>query len=369
MDEKAFWVGFNHVKGIGAVRLQALLQHFGSLKEAWHASKSALREAGLSERLCDSIVHLRSTVDIARIYENIQKGSIHIFTWNDPEYPRLLKEIDQPPPTLYVRGDLKLEDEWAISIVGTRRVTAYGRQTTEELASYLAENRITIVSGLARGVDSIAHHSALKSGGRTIAVLGSGVDIIYPPESKQLADRIIENGALVSDYPPGTPPDAANFPPRNRIISGMSIGTVVVEAGAKSGALITATFAVEQGREVFAIPGNIHAPQSEGTNSLIQQGARPLLHMHDVLDALNLVQLKEHHAMRELIPLDATEAALINILGKEPLHINDIYKKSGLPISQVSATLALLELKGMVNHLGGMTYTVVREESTEYGIK
>jgi DNA processing protein len=194
------------------------------------------------------------------------------------------------------------------------------------------------------------------------------VDIIYPPEGRLLADRIMDNGALISDYPPGTPPDAANFPPRNRIISGLAIATVVVEAGAKSGALITATFAVEQGREVFAVPGNIHAPQSEGTNYLIQQGARPLLQARDVLDALNLEQLKEHHAMRELIPLDATETALIQILGQEPLHIDAIHKKSGLPISQVSATLALLELKGLVNHVGGMNYTVIHEESTEYGV-
>jgi DNA processing protein len=368
MDEKAYWVGFNHIKGIGAVRLQALLSHFERLENAWGASKAALRAAGLSERLAESVVRLRSDLDPEKLYENILKKSIRVVTWMDETYPRRLKEIEQPPPTLYVKGSFLLEDEWSISIVGTRRVTAYGRQATEELATYLAQNHITIVSGLARGVDGAAHQAALKSGGRTFAVLGSGVDIIYPPENRLLAEKVASNGAIISDYPPGTPPDAANFPARNRIISGLSIATIVVEAGIKSGALITAEFAVEQGRDVFAVPGNIHAPQSEGTNFLIQQGARPLLRPKEVLDTLNLQQIQEHRAMRELLPVDDVEAALIKILSQEPMHIDEIHQQSGLPISQVSATLAMLELKGLVNHVGGMHYTAVRDDNAEYRI-
>ena len=208
-----------------------------------------------------------------------------MLTWEEDAYPRRLKEIDQPPPVLYLRGDLLPADEWAVAIVGTRRITAYGRQVTEEVATTLARSGVTVVSGLARGVDSVAHKAALDAGGRTIAVLGSGVDVIYPSEHRSLAERMIASGAILSDYPVGTAPDGVNFPPRNRIISGLSLAVIVVEAGQKSGALITAEFAAEQGRDVFAVPGNINAPQSAGCNALIQQGARPLLQARDVLEA------------------------------------------------------------------------------------
>ena len=199
-----------------------------------------------------------------------------MLTWEDAAYPHRLKEIDQPPPVLYLRGEILDEDGWCVAMVGTRRITVYGRQVAEEMASFLARRGITLVSGLARGVDGVAHEACLRAGGRTFAVLGSGVDRIYPPEhEKPGRTRIIERGAVISDYAPGTPPDSANFPPRNRIISGLSLATIVVEAGETSGALITATFAAEQGRDVLAVPGNINAPQSKGTNRLIQNGARP----------------------------------------------------------------------------------------------
>ncbi len=189
-----------------------------------------------------------------------------------------------------------------MAIVGTRRVTSYGRQVTEEIAAFLAQNGITVVSGLARGVDGIAHQAALNAGGRTFAVLGSGVDRIYPPEHRNLAEAIIGSGAILSDYPPDTPPEASNFPPRNRIISGLSMGTIVIEAGETSGALITANFSVEQGREVFAVPGNIFAPQSKGPNKLLQQGAHLLLKPHDILDVLDLTRVTEHRAARKALP-------------------------------------------------------------------
>jgi DNA processing protein len=277
-----------------------------------------------------------------------------------------LKEIDQPPPILYVRGELTTEDAWAVAVVGTRRVSAYGRQVTEELASFLAANGVTVVSGLARGVDAIAHQSALKTGGRTVAVLGCGVDRVYPPEHMQLAGKMLASGALLSDYAPGTPPDASNFPPRNRIISGLAMATVVVEAGETSGALITAQFAVDQGREVFAVPGNILAPQSKGTNRLIAQGAHPMLSGRDLLDVLNLTRVSEQRNVRKALPTDETESKLLGVLTHEPLHMDDIRNQTGLPIERVSATLVMMELKGLVRQVGGNNYVAVREEQAEY---
>jgi DNA processing protein len=237
---------------------------------------------------------------------------------------------------------------------------------TEELSAFLGANGLTVVSGLARGVDALAHQSALKAGGRTLAVLGSGVDRIYPPEHRGLADQIIERGAVISDYAPGTAPDAANFPPRNRIISGLSLGVVVIEAGETSGALITAEFAAEQGREIFAVPGSILAPQSKGTNKLIQRGAQPLLTPNDLLQALDLSRMNEQKAARKVIPGDAIEAQLMQALGEQPLHVDDLRNQTGLPIEKVSATLALMELKGMVRQVGGMNYVLIREDQEGY---
>ncbi|HAV76130.1 MAG TPA: DNA-protecting protein DprA, partial [Anaerolineae bacterium] len=272
MDDKKFWIGFNLIKGIGAVRMQGLLAYFGDLESAWRSSQAELAEAGLGLKVIERVVQARESVDLDKVWEKIEKQGIKILTWQDETYPQRLKEIDQPPPVLYIRGEYLPDDLFAVSIVGTRRVTPYGRQITEELASFLAANGMTVISGLARGVDVIAHQTSLKAGGRTIGILGSGVDRIYPPEHRALAEQIMERGAIISDYPPGTPPDASNFPPRNRIISGLSLAVVVIEAGETSGALITAEFAAEQGREVFAVPGSILAPQSKGTNKLIQQG-------------------------------------------------------------------------------------------------
>ncbi len=366
MDEKKYWVGFNLIKGIGAVRMQSLIQHFDGLESAWKAAPADLAAAGMSLKLIERIVKARDQVDLDKVWAKIESQGIKILTWEDEAYPQRLKEIEQPPPVLYVRGEYLPDDLFAVAIVGTRRVTPYGRQITEELAAHLAGNGITVVSGLARGVDAVAHQSALKAGGRTIGVLGSGVDKIYPPEHRQLAERMETSGAVVSDYAPGTPPDASNFPPRNRIISGLSLAVVVIEAGETSGALITAEFAAEQGREVFAVPGSILAPQSKGTNKLIQQGALPLLSINDLMQALDLGRMGEHKTARKVIPADETEARLMNVLGPQPLHVDEIRNQTELPIEKVSATLALMELKGMVRQVGGMNYVAVREEQSDY---
>jgi DNA processing protein len=366
MDEKKYWVGFNLIKGIGAVRMQSLIQHFDGLESAWKAAPAELAAAGLSLKLIERIVQARKQVDLDTVWAKIESQGIKILTWEDEAYPQRLKEIEQPPPVLYLRGEYLPDDLFAVAIVGTRRVTPYGRQITEELAAHLAGNGITVISGLARGVDAIAHQTALKAGGRTIGVLGSGVDKIYPPEHRQLAEQMAERGAIVSDYAPGTPPDASNFPPRNRIISGLSLAVVVIEAGETSGALITAEFAAEQGREVFAVPGSILAPQSKGTNKLIQRGALPLLSINDLMQALDLGRMSEHKAARKIIPADETEARLMNVLGAQPLHVDEIRNQTELPIEKVSATLALMELKGMVRQVGGMNYVAVREEQSDY---
>jgi DNA processing protein len=365
-DPKLYWIGFNLVKGIGAVRTQMLLDAFGDLQTAWKASTGALRQAGLSQKLVETFIQVRAEVDLELVWNNIQKQGIHVLTWEDPEYPRRLKDIDQSPPVLYIRGEYHQDDEWAVAIVGTRRVTAYGRQVTAEIAGALAHSGVTVISGLARGVDAVAHQSALDAGGRSLAVLGNGVDRVYPAEHRLLADRLAKSGALISDYAPGTPPEAINFPPRNRIISGLSMAVVVVEAGERSGALITANFAAEQGKEVFAVPGNIHVPQSAGTNRLIQQGAHPFLSVQDMLESLDLTLVSEQRSMRKAIPADEFEARLLGMLAEQPLHVDDISQQADLPIAMVTSTLALMELKGMVRQVGGMQYIAVREAPGEY---
>lgn len=366
MDDKKYWIGFNLIKGIGAVRMQGLIAYFGDLETAWRSSAADLSEAGLGAKVIERVIQARENVDLDKVWEKIEKQGIKILTWQDEAYPQRLKEISQPPPVLYIRGEYLPDDLFAVSIVGTRRVSPYGRQITEELASFLAANGMTVISGLARGVDSIAHQTALKAGGRTLGILGSGVDRIYPPENRALAEKMMERGAIISDYAPGTPPEASNFPPRNRIIAGLSLAVVVVEAGETSGALITAEFAAEQGREVFAVPGSILAPQSKGTNKLIQQGALPLLSVTDLMQTLDITRVGEQKSARKIMPSDATEEKLLNVLGYEPLHVDEIRNQSELPIEKVSAALALMELKGMVRQVGGMNYVAVREVQSDY---
>jgi len=365
-DQKRFWVGFNLVKGIGAARLRTLMDAFGDVQTAWRAGEDQLLASGLSPRIVENLIQMRADLDLELVWERLQAQGIRVMTWEDPDYPRRLMEIDQPPPVLYALGDLVDADTWSIAVVGSRRITSYGRQVTEDIAASLARNGITVVSGLARGVDAVAHQAALRAGGRTLAVLGSGVDRIYPPEHRQLAEQIVSQGAILSDYPPGTPPDASNFPPRNRIIAGLAQATVVVEAGERSGALITASFAAEQGREVFAVPGNIYAPQSRGPNRLILEGARPLLDVKDLLEVLDLVSIGNFRQARTVLPADAVEAQLFSLLGREPMHVDEIRSRADLPIEKVSAALTLMELKGMIRQVGGMHYVAARETGPDY---
>lgn len=358
-NDKKYWIGFNLVKGIGSVRFQQILSYFNDLSVAWDAPPEAYHQVGLPERVLLNFFKMRKEIDLDQVYESILTQNVTVLTLEDQSYPRLLREIDQSPPVVYLKGNLDPADDFSVALVGTRRLSPYGRQVTRDTSIFLAGHGITIVSGLARGVDGLAHRYALEAGGRTIAVLGSGVDIIYPPEHRKLAEAICENGALISDYPMGTQPEGVNFPPRNRIISGLSLATIVVEAGERSGALITADFAMEQGREVFAVPGNVLSPTSRGTNALIQSGAYAMISPKDVLDVLNLSQVNEIKSARQVLPSSALEAKVLQVLDFEPKHIDEICHLAGISIDQISAALTLMELKGMVQQVGGMRYVAV----------
>jgi len=369
MNDLRYWIGFNIVRGIGPTRLRALLDYFGDVKRAWHAPVEGLRRTGLDSRSLKNLLAARSTLDLEQELERIAATGARALTWQSPDYPRLLREIPAPPPVLYVKGTLTEEDAWTMAVVGTRRASTGGREVTRRLATALARSGITIVSGLARGIDSVAHRAALKAKGRTIAVLGCGIDRVYPPEHRKLAEEIIAHGALVSDYPLGTRPEGRNFPPRNRIISGLSLGVLVTEAGVRSGALITADYAAEQGRDVFAVPGSILMRGSAGTNALIRDGAKVVLGPEDILEELNLTMVTEQTEARQVLPANETEAALLAYLSAEPTHVDELQQQVELPIPQVTSTLALMELKGLVRQVGGMNYVVAREAGVKYVVE
>lgn len=354
------------ITGIGRVRFAQLENYFGNLENAWLADINDLKKAGLDRSAIDDISSSRSKICIDDEMEKLQRKHIVVFTYHDSGYPSRLKEIYDYPPVIYVRGTIESRDEWSIAVVGTRRASVYGRQVTEDIVTDLARNQITVVSGLARGIDAIAHRSALRAGGRTIAVFACGLDTIYPAENAELARNIISQGALISEYPPEAKPRAENFPRRNRILSGLSLGVLVVEAGETSGAIITANMALEQDREVFAIPGSILSPSSVGTNRLIQEGAKLVTGCSDILEELNLTSIAHQIEMKEIIPPTETEALLIKQLSPEPVHIDDVCRSTGLSIAIVSSTLTMMELKGMVRQVGNMNYVLAREMREEY---
>lgn len=361
MADLGYWLGFNCVRGIGPARLRALIDYFGDLQPAWHAPVEDLRDAGLDRRSIQNLLTARQQLDLERLLRQLAHSGAQALTWQDEAYPARLRAVYDPPPVLFVRGTLTTTDEWSVAMVGTRKPTAYGREVARQLAGEVARRGITVVSGLARGIDAEVHRAALDAGGRTIAVLGSGVDVIYPYDHRRLAGDIVQAGALVADYPLGTQPEASNFPPRNRIISGLSLGVVVVEAGQTSGALITAQFAAEQGRDVLAVPGSILSRSSDGPNRLLREGARIVLSADDILQELNLTQVQHQAEARALLPADETEALLIQQLSAEPRHIDEMGRATALPIALVSSTLTILELKGWVRQVGGMHYVLAHD--------
>jgi DNA processing protein len=363
----AYRVALHRIYRLGAVRFRLLERFFPTLEEAWRADHATLCAAGLDARTATEVVRGRAETDPDAELERIYLAGVTALAPSDPRYPSRLGEIADAPPLLYVKGAWRAEDEWGVAVVGTRRATAYGRQAAGELSRGLEANSVTIISGLARGIDTIAHHAAIETGGRTVAVIANGLDTVYPPENARLSEQIAEHGAVITDYPLGTKPRAEFFPRRNRIMSGVALGTLVVEGDHTSGAMITARFALEQGREVFVVPGSIFSPQSRGPHALLRDGATPVASAAEVLEALNLTMVGAQMDFgRAMPPTDPDERALMAALTREPRHIDDVVRASGLAAATVSGTLAMLELKGLVRDLGGMQYVRVREDLVGY---
>jgi DNA processing protein len=353
--ESAFWLAVSRVPYIGPMRIERLMQRFGSLQAAWTAPRDELR-AVLEPKPLQALLLARERGDPWRELEKIAALGIDVLHPGHPRYPRLLAEISGRPSILYVRGALLPVDDASVAIVGTRRATPYGRQAAERVARELAEAGVTVISGLARGVDGVAHLAALEAGGRTIAVLGSGADVIYPSEHRKLAERIVEAGAIVTEQPPGAKPDAPNFPARNRIISGMALAVVVIEAAMRSGALITATFAGDQGRDVFVIPGSVFSQSSEGTNALMRDGARLVRDGRDVLDDLGLAGDSGVVEAPRQLTLDANEERLYRAVSDEARHLDELADDVGMPAGLAGAVMLTLELKGLVRNHGAQYY-------------
>ena len=358
MSDLRYWIALSMLPEVGPVGAGKLLSAFGTPEKIFDARVNDLIAVdGIGISRANSITGFSSWDMVEKQVEMIEREGIQAVHVGDSAYPEMLKEISDPPVVVYVRGDIRPQDKYAIAIVGSRNLTHYGEAVAESISRELTSMGFTIVSGMARGVDSISHKSAIKAGGRTIAVLGSGVDVPYPPENKMLMNRIAEAGYLLSELPPGSPPDKENFPKRNRLISGLSLGVLVVEATSKSGALITARCALEQGREVFAVPGNITSPNSEGTNELIRKGASLTLKAEDVLSELAPV-LKGFIRSRDRVKIEVTEeeGRLCSLLSGEPKQVDVISRESGLPASKVLAVLLGLELKGAVKQITGKRF-------------
>ncbi len=365
MSEHKYWLGFSLVPEIGTKRILNLLNKFGTLSSAWKANEAQLHQAGLEKQPITNLLHFRQKLDLERELARIELVKARLIPLVDADYPSLLKQIADPPPVLYVRGTLTLQDERALCIVGTRKASPAGRDTARHIAQHLAKQDLTIISGLAQGIDEAAHRGALEGGGRTIAVSACGIQAIYPEQNLELAHQIIESGAVITEFPIGTPPLRNNFPRRNRLMSGMALGVLVVEAPEKSGALITAGVAAEQGRDVFAIPGNILNPASSGTNRLIQDGAKLVMGVEDILNELNIAytSVQTKTVTETISPANDNEAKILKFLGADAIHIDEIVRQSGLAVPIVSSTLTILELKGLAQMVGAMQYSLIHKRS------
>ena len=360
-NQLKYWLALNQISSIGPIRFQRIRDYFQSLNFAWQAGRHELIKAGIEPKIAEEIISQRSKIDPDLELEKVQKIKAEVTTILDSDYPKLLKEVYAPPPLLYHFGSLNLDNDFTLAVVGSRKISEYGRQVTGQIVSELVDFGLTIVSGLALGIDACAHQATLKAAGKTIAVLGSGLDQIYPATNRQVAQEIINTGgAIISEFPLGTPPYKSNFPQRNRIIAGLSLGTLVTEAGVKSGALITARFALEQNREVFAVPGNIYSQGSIGTNNLIKMGAKMVTSATDILETLNLKQAKDFKSAKEIIPENESEKILLELIKAEPIHVDKLVQCARLDISIINSTLSIMEMKGMVRNLGNQKYVKAR---------
>jgi len=417
VDDQAlrYWIGFNRVNGIGAQRMNKLMAYFTDLEQAWHAPESTLLSVLNDRRACANLLQMRQTLDLDADLITLRKIGARAITLLDDDYPPLLRQIGAPPPVLYIKGDLQDADRRAVAIVGTRNPTAYGVQVARGLSHALVKAGWTVVSGLAKGIDAAAHATALRYGGRTIALLGHGIDSVYPDDHFALAAQICKQGALITEYPLGAQPEGKHFPERNRLISGLSRGVVVVEASLRSGALTTVNHALDQGREAFAVPGPIDSPESEGTHLLIQKGhaklirsmadlwiefepglvestpplvaagpppktkrskpiqsevetksktkdrkppnvdSKPVGDLFDLIETPATPSLTAND-LREMGDIDEQAIAIWSHLVTQPMNINDLCLSSGLSIAQVSSALTMLELRNLVQQSLGLIY-------------
>jgi DNA processing protein len=353
------WIGLSLVPEVGTKRFISLINHFGSPREVFSASQKELEKIpDIGRVVAQNIKNFKSWDGAEKQSLKVGKDGIRFITINSSEYPSNLKNIYDPPPYLFLKGEIKKDDQKALAIVGTRAPSTYGKLIAEKISSELAEKRITIISGFARGIDSLSHHYSLEANGRTIGVFGSGLDIIYPPENKKLADKIERNGALISEFLLGTQPEGTNFPKRNRLISGLSLGVIIIEAGIKSGALLTAQLALDQGREVFAVPGNISSKGSEGTNWLIKKGAVLVTKAEDILEELKGILCEDEKELKreKSSTLSDEEQKIYKLLSSEPAHIDRLAKESELSTPQTLSLLLSLELKGFVRQISGKNF-------------
>ncbi len=351
-----YWLALNHVPGIGKVLYKRLIDHFKSPVKIFSSSIEKLKSVeGIGERLARDILitDWKEKVDVE--LSRIEKEKVKIITLLDELYPDNLKKIYDPPPFLYIMGELRKEDNRAIAIVGSRKATTYGRLMAERISKDLVSQGITVVSGMARGIDTFSHQGALSAGGRTIAVLGCGIDIVYPSENKNLRDRIMESGAVLTEFPFSTQPEGVNFPSRNRIISGLSLGVVIIEAASDSGSLITASNALDQGREVFAVPGNITSKFSQGTNKLIKRGAKLVEDADDIIEEI-LPQIERKKKDKTIPVLTSEEEVIYKLLSYEPKHIDTISREGRLTSNKALSLLLEMEIKGVIRQLPGKSF-------------
>lgn len=351
----------NKIEGIGPQKLRLLLGFFGDAETAWKAELVDLQQSGIGNFAAEQISTQRKNINPDKEWEKIEKENIHLIDWNSSEYPVLLREIDRPPYFLYAKGNLDLNSAPIISIVGSRKYTSYGLQVAENFSRELAAAGIIIASGMAIGIDAFAHRGALAANGKTVAVLANSLndEHISPKTNFNLSREILEEGLLVSEYSIPTESLPSLFPARNRIVAGLSLGTLIVEAGEKSGSLITANLALEFNREVLAIPGSIFSPQSFGTNDLIKKGAKVVTSVKDILEELNLGKIEKNNQNFLKIPENKEEEILLKILSTDPLHVDNISKISKLGTVATISTLSMMELKGWVKNIGGQNYILI----------
>ncbi len=363
MNEIEDLLRLNMISGIGTITYRTLIEHLGSAKSILNCRKSKLEAIpGIGAKIADRIINGSKEVDVDKEIKFAEKNNIKIVPFHSEEYPQNLKSIYDPPLVIYIKGEIVKNDTIALAIVGARRCSYYGISQAERFAGQLSQVGFCIVSGMARGIDTNAHLGAIKGKGRTIAVLGCGLGTIYPRESVELAEKIASHGAVISELPINTPPNSRNFPPRNRIISGLSLGVLVIESTLWSGSLITSKWALEQGKEVFAVPGNVDSNYSKGTNKLIKEGAKLVEEINDIVEELGplaeSLHIKDNKKIEDVrsLTLNSKENKIFTLLSSSPKAIDEITIKSGLPASNVASILMILEVKRLVKQLSGKRF-------------